>query len=536
MRRRNLVPFIAVLATTLVVSSLAGMSGRQSPPAAPSAVLLPMADAPAASASGAGNGRIINGSKAASADENSRWRSISLLLHHDGRSAGICGAAFVTRRHLLTAAHCVTADGATTQLPTGELFVTNGVTDMSAIFAALRSGTRPTAIAQLVPIQRIHVHPAWDPRSFANDVALLQVGVDSRFSPTPMAGASEAGTWGGGLGRDMASGGGWIGGWGDTDYSWRIAISEQLMEANVPILPDKECADAWGGQFAVATMMCAGTLDTDDSYETSNGVDSCQGDSGGPLLAPATDGSMRIVGIISFGSLCASSYFPGVYARVDALRDWVETITGPASGTTDFPPPTPPAVVGGGDNTFAVTAPVGRTRLAARGATTLAWTMPTGLQVRRVLLNQRGVEYWTRATDPGATSFVLGHENVRPGESALCVEESGGTRQCAVVDKANPGPQAAAMIQSAVIRGGTMTLRGRAAGTTRTAQVRVIVSAGRSKAQSRIFTVPLRGYPRTRDFTTKIRWQGAPPKRLKVVTQVRLGGKGKWYTFTSHLR
>jgi trypsin len=60
-------------------------------------------------------------------------------------------------------------------------------------------------------------------------------------------------------------------------------------------------------------MVCAG-LNT-------GGKDSCQGDSGGPLV----DSSKRLIGIVSWGNGCALANYAGVYARVGALRTWIDS-------------------------------------------------------------------------------------------------------------------------------------------------------------------------------------------------------------------
>jgi len=114
------------------------------------------------------------------------------------------------------------------------------------------------------------------------------------------------------------------------------SLANTLEEAPLTIQPDGRC-DAgtaggpdrgYGRVFDVATMLCAGTLDTSDANDeaaTTNGVDSCYGDSGGPLLA-STGSALRLVGVVSFGTGCAMRDSFGVYTRVAAFRDFLGSV------------------------------------------------------------------------------------------------------------------------------------------------------------------------------------------------------------------
>jgi len=100
-----------------------------------------------------------------------------------------------------------------------------------------------------------------------------------------------------------------ITGWGRTTQGGQP--SPKLMEVEIPIVSQEKCRQAYGQSRITNSMICAG-LDE-------GGKDSCQGDSGGPLLVNG-----QLTGIVSWGIGCAEPEYPGVYASVPFLRQWIE--------------------------------------------------------------------------------------------------------------------------------------------------------------------------------------------------------------------
>ena len=86
-----------------------------------------------------------------------------------------------------------------------------------------------------------------------------------------------------------------------------------LQWVAVPTVTNEQCNAAYNG--ITDSMICAGLPE--------GGKDSCQGDSGGPFIC-RDNGKAVLTGVVSFGIGCALPEYPGVYARVTAVLDWVK--------------------------------------------------------------------------------------------------------------------------------------------------------------------------------------------------------------------
>ena len=278
-------------------------------PGAPLAVALLIAIVCAAGAASASGSRgptagasIVGGEPAAQGAYP--WMTAVVFAGEPNPYKGVfCGGSLVKPQTVLTAAHCVLIAAAQRTVPANQLDVVVGAYN-------LKRGD-----GERIRVRKIIVHPQRlrHPRSNKFDVALLRLSRPATEPTIPVVAPGQESLWA--PGADVR-----VIGFGVLHPRLPYRPG-RLFQTDVTTVSGPECEKDYGTVFDYRTMLCAGDP----------GRDSCQGDSGGPLIADNA-GTWVQVGTVSFGEGCARRGFPGVYAQIEGMRDFILAPRGRRSG------------------------------------------------------------------------------------------------------------------------------------------------------------------------------------------------------------
>merc|ERR1712240_116798 len=227
------------------------------------------------------------------------------------RGCSTCGGAIVNKRFVLTAAHCYNSMFTKVEVIVGEHNECDGVNEGG----------------KLIKVKKMTLHPDYNSRTIDNDIAVLELAEDLTFTkkikPACLP-SSETKDYSGSA--STVSGWGGTIGYGPNDQQPQQPRQCTLKETIVKLLKgsDPMCSK-YLKTSSSKIKLCAFAKDTD----------ACQGDSGGPLTVPE-NGKYTLVGVVSYGSGCASSSTPGVYVRVQGFLPWIKNLisSGECSGSS----------------------------------------------------------------------------------------------------------------------------------------------------------------------------------------------------------
>lgn len=240
--------------------------------------------------------RIVGGTEADPAD----WPWMVALVYSGTSSnyyAQFCGASLISSKWVVTAAHCLTDDSGNQSVFPSDLEVLTGAHNLT------------TGEGERIPVKRIIIHPSYDASNYNNDIALIELYRSSSAETLPLYDGTG----------DLSGYEALAIGWGNTSpVSGVEDYPDSRMQVTLPVVTNTQCNSVYGGSIT-DSMMCAGFL--------SGGKDSCQGDSGGPLIINRNS-RWELAGVTSWGEGCAQPGYYGVYARISALKSFIDSYVG----------------------------------------------------------------------------------------------------------------------------------------------------------------------------------------------------------------
>nr|KAF6475152.1 mannan binding lectin serine peptidase 1 [Rousettus aegyptiacus] len=248
--------------------------------------------------------RIFNGRPAQKG--TTPW--VAMLSHLNGQP--FCGGSLLGSNWIVTAAHCLHYSLDSLDPTPLDLYLLSP-SDFK-IIVGKHWRLRSDDTEQHLTVQHIFLHPMYDPKTFENDVALVELSQGPVLNDFVMPICLPERPPGEGA---MVI----VSGWGK---QFLQRFPETLMEIEIPIVDHRTCQESYAPLKKKVTgdMICAG--------EKEGGKDACAGDSGGPMVTLDKEtGQWYLVGTVSWGDDCGKKDHYGVYSYVYHNKDWIQRVT-----------------------------------------------------------------------------------------------------------------------------------------------------------------------------------------------------------------